>query len=96
MREPENEMEVNAVLWKLEALGALPFAHFRTLAYPGVSSGPDLFVDFQEDKVSEFTHAAVVEVERNFDLIQASRTLACSIPQGDLLGCACERSKDPF
>lgn len=66
MREPENEAEVNAILWKLEALGALPFAEFRTLAYPGASSGPDLFVNFQEEKASEPVRAAVVEVERNF------------------------------
>lgn len=66
MREPENESEVNAILWKLEAIGILPFAEFRTLAYPGAAQGPDLFVNFQEDMSSEPLRAAVLEVERNF------------------------------
>jgi hypothetical protein len=33
LREPQSEAEVNAILWKLEALGALPFETFATLAY---------------------------------------------------------------
>jgi hypothetical protein len=59
-------MEVNALLWKLEALGALPFDTFTTLAYIGAAKGPDLLVNFREDKASETYRATVVEVERNF------------------------------
>lgn len=66
LREPQSEMEVNALLWKLEALGALPFETFTTLAYIGAAKGPDLLVNFREDKASETYRAAVVEVERNF------------------------------
>ena len=65
-REPKNEMEANAILWKLEALGALPFQTFTTLAYVGAAKGPDLLVNFQEDKASEPFRATVVEVENNF------------------------------
>jgi len=66
IREPQNEMEVNALLWKLEALDALPFERFKTLAYIGAAKGPDLLVNFQEDKASAPYPATVVEVERNF------------------------------
>ena len=66
MREPTNETEVNAILFTLEVLGALPFETFRTLAYIGASKGPDLLVTFQEDKKSEPFRACVVEVENNF------------------------------
>lgn len=66
MREPQSEIEVNALIWKLEALDALPFARFQTLAYVGAAKGPDLLVNFQEESGSEPLRAAVVEVERNF------------------------------
>jgi hypothetical protein len=66
IREPQSEMEVNALIWKLEALGALPFETFSTLAYIGAAKGPDLLVNFQEDKSSEPLRAVVVEVENNF------------------------------
>lgn len=66
IREPQNEAEVNALLWKLEALGALPFEIFTTLAYIGASKGPDLLVNFQEDKSHEPHRATIVEVENNF------------------------------
>lgn len=66
IREPRNETEVNALIWKLEALGALPFERFMTLAYIGAAKGPDLLVNFQEDKTSEPFRATVVEVENNF------------------------------
>ncbi|MBI4465986.1 MAG: hypothetical protein HY656_00975, partial [Acidobacteria bacterium] len=66
VREPQSEMEVNAILWKLEALGALPFETFTTLAYIGAAKGPDLLVNFREDKASEPSRATVVEVEKNF------------------------------
>jgi hypothetical protein len=66
MREPQNETEVNALIWKLEALGALPFQTFTTLAYIGAAKGPDLLANFQEDKASEPFRAAIIEVENNF------------------------------
>src|SRR5208282_2726700 len=66
IREPQNESEVNALLWKLEALGALPFETFMTLAYIGAAKGPDLLVNFQEDKSSEPLRATIVEIENNF------------------------------
>jgi hypothetical protein len=66
IREPKFEVEVNALIWKLEALGALPFEKFNTLAYIGASKGPDLLVNFQEEKSSEFQMATVIEIEHNF------------------------------
>jgi hypothetical protein len=66
MREPKSESEVNALIWKLEVLNALPFEKFQTLAYVGAKQGPDLLVNFQEEKGSEPLRAAVVEVENNF------------------------------
>jgi hypothetical protein len=64
--EPESEQDVGALLWILEGLGALPFAHFRTLQYPGYREGVDLLVDFQEEKESEKHYCAYVELEKMF------------------------------
>jgi hypothetical protein len=63
-REPENENDALAILWKLEALKALPFAQFTTLAHAG--DGPDLIVHFQEDSASQPDRYTVVEAERFF------------------------------
>lgn len=66
MREPQNESEVNAIIWKLEALGAMPFHTFQSLGYVGASKGPDLLVNFREDADTEPSIATVVEIENNF------------------------------
>jgi len=66
IREPRNEQDVNALIWKLEALEALPFEKFKTLAYIGAAKGPDILAKFQEEKGSEPSPAAVVEIENNF------------------------------
>jgi hypothetical protein len=66
LREPKNEQEVNAIIWKMEAIGALPFAEFRSLAYIGASKGPDMLANFLEEKSGEPNRAAVIEVEHNF------------------------------
>jgi hypothetical protein len=63
-REPDNEYDALNILWKLEALCALPFAHFKTLAHG--DKGPDLIVHFQEDEDSEPERYTVVEAERFF------------------------------
>jgi len=63
-REPENEQDTLSILWKLEALGGLPFAKFQTLAHAG--QGPDLIVHFQEDDESQPDRYTVVEAERFF------------------------------
>ena len=66
MREPRNETEAAAILWKLESLEALPFEKFQTVGYPGASRNPDLFVNFQEDKGTEATQAALFEAGNTF------------------------------
>ena len=66
MREPQNETEVLGLLWKLESLDGLPFEQFQTLAYVGASKGPDLLVNFQEEKSSEPSRGTVFEVENNY------------------------------
>lgn len=64
LREPENETDTLAILWKLEALNALPFATFETLGYSGV--GADLVVHFREDEASNPERYATMEVEHRF------------------------------
>lgn len=64
LREPENETDTLAILWKLEALGALPFAIFETLAYSG--KGADLVVHFQEDGAANPERYVTMEVEHRF------------------------------
>jgi len=81
MREPRNEAEVSAMLWKLEALGALPFERFQTLAYPGAKGGPDLFVNFQEDKTSEPLRCAAIEIENNFYTYKAHGHYSAQYPK---------------
>jgi len=66
VREPQNEQEVNILIWKLEALNALPFKKFKTLAYIGAAKGPDILVNYQEEEGSEPQLATVVEIENNF------------------------------
>ena len=66
MREPRNETEAIAVLWKLESLGALPFAKFQTVGHPVASRTPDLFVNFQEEATAEPLTAAIFEAENKF------------------------------
>lgn len=63
-REPENENDVLCILWKLEALGALPFKRFQTLGHAGL--GPDLIVHFQEDAQSNPERYTSIEVENKF------------------------------
>lgn len=81
MREPKNESDALGVLWKLEALGALPFTRFRTIGYVGASGGPDLFVDFQEEKASEAVRAAAFEVENNFYSYKSHKHLPSQYPK---------------
>lgn len=63
-REPENENDVLCLLWKLEALNALPFKRFQTLGHAW--SGPDLIVHFQEDEQSNPDRYTSIEVESKF------------------------------
>lgn len=64
LRKPENETDTLAILWKLEALNALPFTTFETLSYSG--TGADLIVHFQEDESSNPERFATMEAEYRF------------------------------
>ena len=64
-RIPKNEPETLLILWKLEAIGGLPFKKFETLCHLG-QKGPDLLVHFQEDDRAAQEVSAVFEVERVF------------------------------
>jgi hypothetical protein len=64
--EPESEYDTAALLWILEGLGALPFAKFNTLQYPGYREGIDLLVNYQEEKDMEEHKCSYAELERLF------------------------------
>jgi hypothetical protein len=64
--EPESEYDTAALLWILEGLGALPFAKFNTLQYPGYRQGIDILADYQEEKDTEGLFCVYVELERLF------------------------------
>jgi len=66
MREPRNETEAAAILWKLESLGALPFEKFQTVGHPAASRDADLFVNFQEGKDTAPLSIAMFETENRF------------------------------
>jgi len=78
LRKPENETDTMAILWKLEALNALPFANFETLAYSG--KGADLVVHFQEDETSNPERYATMEAEYRFYNFQAHKHLIPQFP----------------
>ena len=64
LREPQNEYDVLSILWKMEALDALPFKKFETLGHAG--TGPDLIVHFTEDEQSNPDRYASIEIEDKF------------------------------
>lgn len=61
-REPDNEQDARALLWKLEGLRALPFYHFRTLEHTA-QKGIDIIAEHQEKEHSEKKLFQAVEVE---------------------------------
>ena len=81
MREPQNETEVIAILWKLESLGALPFEKFQTIAHPNASRGPDLFVNFQEEQATQALSVAMFEAENHFYSYKPRRGLPSQYPR---------------
>jgi hypothetical protein len=81
MREPQNETEVNALIWKLKALRALPFETFVTLAHIGAAKGPDLLVNFQEDKASEPLRATTMKKRTDSITIRPTAIHRHSIPR---------------
>jgi len=66
LAEPESEYDTAALLWILEGKGAIPFAKFKTLQYPGYSGGIDLLVDYQEEEDKEVHLCVYAELERFF------------------------------
>jgi len=66
MAAPESEWDTSALLWILEGMGALPFAKFKTLQYPGYREGIDMLVNIQEEADKEEKICAYAELERVF------------------------------
>ncbi len=81
MREPKNETEVIAILGKLETLGALPFARFRTVGHPSASRRPDLFVHFQEDPWAETAQIATFQAQSQFHAIKPADEASATPPR---------------
>ncbi|MEW6114290.1 MAG: ATP-binding protein [Thermodesulfobacteriota bacterium] len=63
-REPENEQDTLAVLWKLEALGSLPFTMFQSLEHGG--SGADIIAHFRESPEANPERYVTIEAEHVF------------------------------
>jgi hypothetical protein len=61
-KEPDNEQDVRAVLWKLEGLKALPFHYFKTLEHTA-QKGIDIIAEYQEKDFSEKKLFQALEVE---------------------------------
>ena len=61
-KEPENEYDVRALLWKLEGLKALPFHYFKTLEHTA-QKGIDIIAEYQEKDFSEKKLFQAVEAE---------------------------------
>lgn len=65
-REPRCEHDTLAVLWKLEGMKKLPFAHFQTLEHTE-QEGMDLIVDIKENDGEELKKYVSMEVEYLFE-----------------------------
>jgi len=65
-KEPDNEQDVRALLWKLEGLKALPYHYFRTLEHTA-QKGIDIIADYQEKDFSEKELFQAVEVEHTLE-----------------------------
>lgn len=63
-REPENEHDTLAILWKLEAMGALPFHQFESLEHG--SSSADIIAHFRENAESNPERFVTIEAESIF------------------------------
>ena len=61
-KEPKNEKDLLALLWKLEGLNALPFYYFKSLEHTA-QKGIDIIADFQETDISEKKLFVSVEAE---------------------------------
>jgi hypothetical protein len=61
-KEPENEQDTRALLWKLEAIKALPLHYFKTLEHTA-QKGIDIIAEYQEEDFSEKKLFQAVEVE---------------------------------
>jgi len=61
-KEPDNEHDVRALLWKLEGIKAFPFYYFRTLEHTA-QKGIDVIAEYQEKDFSEKKLYQAVEVE---------------------------------
>lgn len=61
-REPENENDTLALLWKLEGMGKLPFMKFRTLEHTAIG-GIDVIGEIQEKEGDEVNKFVAIEVE---------------------------------
>lgn len=61
-KEPDNEQDVRALLWKLEGLKALPFHYLKTLEHTA-QKGIDIIAEYQEKDFSEKKLFQTIEVE---------------------------------
>ncbi len=65
-RVPSGENDTLSLLWKLEALGALPFEKFVTLEHTA-NKGIDTIVNYQVDGMSEPNEFVACEIESKFE-----------------------------
>lgn len=77
-REPKNEHDTLAVLWKLEALGALPFHQFESLEHGG--RGADIIAHFCENSESNPERLVTINAESSFKNYKTQRYNPSQIP----------------
>jgi len=68
-KEPDNEQDTRALIWKLEGMKALPFFYFRSLEHTA-QKGIDVIAEFQEKDFSGKKFYEAIEVEHileNYD-----------------------------
>ena len=101
-KEPENEHDTLAVLWKLEGADKMPFSHFKTIDHTSTRKGGiDIIAHLREDEAGEMKKFASIEVEHTFERFeshghyppQTSYVVCWEVSDPDTLEKAVERYK---
>jgi hypothetical protein len=71
-KEPDNEYDTLAVLWKLEGMGKVPLNKFRTIEHTAIG-GIDIIAELQEKPGDEVQKYVSVEVEYVFERFMLHR-----------------------
>jgi hypothetical protein len=101
-REPENEWDVLAIIWKLEGMNKTMFPYFKSLDHTSPRKGGiDIVAHIKEDEAGEINRFTSIEIENEFSSFkthkhyppQTSYIICWKVEDPDVLEKAKERYK---